>query len=100
MQKYLDTWASKAVTGHFSAFEDSLTPAWIDMDDAAAEGMATVVGANKEEVAVMDTLTGNLHLAMASFYRPTKKRYKIIIEEKAFPSDHVRFYPYPPFYFC
>ena len=89
MQKYLETWANKAVTGHFTAYDDSLTPAWIDMDDAAAKAMAKIVGAKQDEVAVMDTLTGNLHLLMASFYRPTKERYKIIIEEKAFPSDHV-----------
>jgi kynureninase len=53
--------------------------------------MAPIVGALKSEVAVMGTLTANLHLLMASFYRPTRERYKIIIEGKAFPSDHVRF---------
>lgn len=51
--------------------------------------MAPVVGALPSEVAVMDTLTTNLHLLMASFYRPTAEKYKIILEGKAFPSDHV-----------
>ena len=51
--------------------------------------MAPLVGAMKSEVAVMETLTANLHLLMASFYRPTLEKYKIIIEGKAFPSDHV-----------
>ena len=52
--------------------------------------MAPIVGAEKSEVAVMETLTANLHLLMTSFYRPTKEKYKIILEGKAFPSDHVR----------
>ena len=51
--------------------------------------MAPLVGALPEEVAVMQTLTANLHLMMASFYRPNKEKYKIVLEGKAFPSDHV-----------
>ena len=52
--------------------------------------MAPLVGAKASEVAVMGTLTANLHLMMASFYKPTRERHKIILEGKAFPSDHVR----------
>lgn len=48
------------------------------------------IGAQPSEVATMNTLTGNLHLLMAAFYTPTKDRYKIVFEDKAFPSDHVR----------
>lgn len=51
--------------------------------------MAPVVGALKSEVAVMETLTANIHFLMSSFYRPTKDKYKIIMEGKAFPSDRV-----------
>lgn len=59
--------------------------------------MANVVGARPTEVAVMGTLTNNIHNLLASFYRPDrsgKGRRKIIIEGKAFPSDHVC--PPPP----
>lgn len=60
------------------------------MDDRAAQMMAPIVGAREDEVAVMQTLTANLHLLMAAFYKPEKNgKYKIIMESKAFPSDHV-----------
>jgi kynureninase len=62
------------------------------VDDAAAEKMAPLVGALKSEVAVMETLTANLHLLMSSFYQPTKEKHKIIMEGKAFPSDRVGFF--------
>jgi kynureninase len=88
---YLRTWATKGVTGHFVPHDDQLLPPFVDVDEAGAKLMAPIVGALKSEVAVMGTLTANLHLLMASFYRPTPERNKIIIEGKAFPSDHVRF---------
>jgi kynureninase len=86
---YLDTWASKGVFGHFTDYEGGLPP-WLHMDDAIKDQTAKIVGALPSEVVVMETLTANLHLLMASFYRPTKDRWRIIIEGKAFPSDHVR----------
>jgi hypothetical protein len=88
VSRYLDTWASKGVFGHFTDYEGGLPP-WLHMDDAIKEQTAKIVGALPSEVVVMETLTANLHLLMASFYRPTKDRWKIIIEGKAFPSDHV-----------
>jgi kynureninase len=90
INKYLDTWASKGVFGHFTDYEEGLPP-WLHIDDALKEQTSKLVGALPSEVVVMETLTANLHLLMASFYRPTKDRYKIIIEGKAFPSDHVSF---------
>jgi kynureninase len=91
----LQTWATKAVLGHFTSHLDELSPKYTDTDDAASKLMAPIVGALPSEVAVMNTLTTNLHLLMASFYKPTKDKYKIILEGKAFPSDHVR--PAPVF---
>jgi kynureninase len=81
------------VRGHFFDVADSLLPAFVDADAAAARAMAPLVGAaGPHEVAAMQTLTANFHLLMASFYRPDPKgRRKIIIESKAFPSDHVGF---------
>ena len=85
---HLATWAKKGVLGHFAEHEDSNLAGFLHADDQAAKMMAPLVGALPDEVAIMETLTANLHLMMASFYRPTKERYKIILEGKAFPSDH------------
>ena len=97
MKQYLETWASKGVYGHFKQVEDSNLAPWLHVDDDVVDDMAKVVGALPSEVAVMQTLTANLHLMLASFYRPTQKRYKVILEGKAFPSDHVRLIVYPQF---
>jgi kynureninase len=78
------------VFGHFKPLKNSPLPVWLDVDDAAAVKIAPIVGAERSEVAVMQTLTANLHFLMSSFYKPSKERFKIIIESKAFPSDHVR----------
>jgi kynureninase len=89
ISSFLTAWSTKAVTGHFRNHSDSALPPFVDVDDYAAKLMAPIVGARQGEVAVMGTLTSNLHLLMASFYRPTKDKYKIILEGKSFPSDHV-----------
>ncbi|RKU48122.1 Kynureninase (L-kynurenine hydrolase) [Coniochaeta pulveracea] len=91
IEQYLDTWAKQGVQGHFKPLEDSDLPTWLDADARAAKLMAPVVGADETEVAVMQTLTANLHLLMSAFYRPDingTRRHKVILESKAFPSDH------------
>ena len=75
-------WANLAVEGHFQAKSP-----WWDYHERFSTKLAPIVGAKPSEVTVMNTLTVNLHLLMVSFYRPTKQRFKIIMEEKAFPSD-------------
>ncbi|QLG44313.1 kynureninase [Costertonia aggregata] len=89
-QKFIDgvmaDWKNLAVEGHFYAEKP-----WWDYHERLAAPLAKVVGAKTKEVSVMNTLTVNLHLLMVSFYRPTKTRYKILCEEKAFPSDQYMF---------
>lgn len=90
LHQYLSTWATQGVQGHFKALSDSPLPAWLHADDAAAKAMAPLVGAAPADIAVMETLTANLHFILSAFYRPdVNGRHKIIIESKAFPSDHV-----------
>ena len=82
VDEVMKDWAELAVEGHFYAEKP-----WWDYHERFAAKLAPVVGAKPSEVTVMNTLTVNLHLLMVSFYRPTQKRFKIICEEKAFPSD-------------
>lgn len=82
IQQELDDWAKYGVEGHFMAKNP-----WMPYHEFLTEPMARIVGAKPIEVVVMNTLTTNLHLLMTSFYRPTKTKYKIVIESDAFPSD-------------
>ncbi len=86
VDEVMKDWKELAVEGHFYAEKP-----WWDYHERLAAPLAKVVGAKTEEVSVMNTLTVNLHLLLVSFYRPTKKRYKILCEEKAFPSDQYMF---------
>ena len=86
VDEVMDDWANLAVEGHFYAEKP-----WWDYHERFAKPLSKIVGALPSEVTVMNTLTVNLHLLMVSFYRPTKSRYKIICEEKAFPSDQYMF---------
>ena len=78
----LNDWAKLGVEGHFEAKNP-----WMPYHEFLTESMAKIVGAKPIEVVVMNTLTTNLHLLMVSFYNPTPKRCKILIESDAFPSD-------------
>lgn len=78
----LEDWANLGVEGHTEAKNP-----WLPYHEFLAESTAKLVGAKPIEVVTMNSLTANLHFMMASFYKPTKERYKIVIESDAFPSD-------------
>jgi kynureninase len=78
----LEDWANLAVDAHL----DGSTP-WYSYHESVRDSASRLVGAQPHEVVCMNSLTVNLHLMMATFYRPTKTRAKILMEEPAFPSD-------------
>ena len=82
VQQEVDKWGDYAVDGHFHKHRP-----WLRYHRLATQGFAELTGARPAEVVAMNTLTVNLHLLMASFYRPDRKRHKIVVESKAFPSD-------------
>jgi kynureninase len=93
----LEDWAKWGVEGHF----DARNP-WFSYHELLTNKAAKIVGALDKEVVITHSLTTNLHLLMVSFYRPEGKRYKILCEGKAFPSDQyalesqVKFHGYDP----
>jgi kynureninase len=78
----MDDWKNMAIKG----FSHAKNP-WLFYQEYMRSSLAKIVGAKEDEVTVMNTLTVNLHLLMLSFYKPSKGRFKIIMEAGAFPSD-------------
>ncbi|MBL7918702.1 MAG: kynureninase [Bacteroidia bacterium] len=97
LQQELNDWAKFGVEGHFLAKNP-----WLSYHELLTDKMAKLVGALPEETVMMNQLTVNIHLLMVSFYRPTKTRFKILCEAKAFPSDQyalqsqLKFHGYTP----
>ncbi|KQN38851.1 kynureninase [Pedobacter sp. Leaf41] len=97
LNNQLDNWANYAVEGWFDGEEP-----WMFYHKELKRLMAPIVGASPAEVCPMNTLTVNLHLLMVSFYQPKGKRFKIIMEGGAFPSDQyaiesqVKFHGFDP----
>ncbi len=97
VEQELEDWETLAVEGHISARHP-----WLPYHEFLTDQMARVIGARSIETVVMNSLTVNLHLMMVSFYRPTGKRRKIVIEKGSFPSDqyavesHIRFHQSEP----
>lgn len=82
INEVLNDWSEMAVDGHFYAQNR-----WFDYHKLLVPSLARLVGAETHEVIPMETLTANLHLLMVSFYQPSGKRNKILMEAGAFPSD-------------
>src|SRR5213080_4148717 len=82
VEQELDDWAKLGVDAHLEA----KTP-WYSYHETLRKPTARLIGAKPVEVICMNSLTVNLHLMMATFYRPTKSRFKILMEDPAFPSD-------------
>jgi len=97
VEQELAEWERLGVEGHFHARHP-----WMSYHKLLTSQTAKLVGATPLEVVVMNSLTVNLHLMMVSFYRPTRDRYRILIEAGAFPSDQyavqsqLRFHGYDP----
>jgi len=93
----LEDWANYGVEGHFHAKNP-----WVSYHEIFPPLLAPIIGAKEHEIVVMNQLTVNLHILLTSFYRPSKSRFKIICEAKAFPSDQyafesqVKLYGYDP----
>ena len=82
VERELDAWARLGVDGWFEAERG-----WLEADGALREMTGSLVGARSAEVATLNTLTVNLHLLLAGFYRPTRGRRAILIDAPTFPSD-------------
>jgi len=101
VRKYIDywlnDWADLGVYGHLNGKNPFAL-----CDNPCIPTLKKLLGAEDNEVAVMNQLTSNIHFMMISFYRPTAQRFKILYEERAFPSDEyaiksqIRLHGYDP----
>ena len=82
VEEVLQQWSAEGVEAHFKGHSQ-----WMPYHELVRDDLAAVVGALPLEVVAMNSLTANLHLMMASFYRPAGSRRRILIEARAFPSD-------------
>ena len=82
IQQELEDWKNLGVEGHFHARNP-----WLPYHEFLSDSYSKILGAKSSEVVAMNTLSVNLHLMMVSFYQPTEKRFKVLMEADAFPSD-------------
>ncbi|MVM37682.1 kynureninase [Spirosoma sp. HMF3257] len=86
LDQELDTWQKLGVEGWFDKPEGAEQP-WLGYHNSCKQALSQILGAEPSEVCPMNALTVNLHLLLASFYRPTEKKYKILTIKGDFPSD-------------
>ncbi len=92
VSKVMQSWGDYGVKGHFEGLHPFAT-----YQDELVLNTTKIVGGLPGEVTIMNTLTVNIHLMLASFYRPQGRKNKILIEHRPFPSDlyalksHIRF---------
>lgn len=83
MQQQINTWSEHGAHGWFHGKNNWYTA----LDEKIRQSLSIILGACLDEVAMMNSLTINLHLLLTSFYQPTKTRYKILIDTPTFSSD-------------
>ncbi len=83
IQQELQRWATLGIDGYFEG-----ETAWVRYADRCKSELARLTGSGEDEVVLMNSLTTNLHLLMASFFQPRSNKRKILIEQQAFPTDH------------
>ena len=97
LEQELEDWALLGVEAHFKG-----RTSWYGYHEVFRDVGARLVGAVPGEVVMMNSLTVNLHLMLATFYRPTPDRYHILTDEPTFPSDlyalqsHIRHHGFDP----
>ena len=83
VREEMNNWRARGVEGHFYGVNP-----WVSYSKMSKKGLSQLLGTKESEVVCMNNLTTNLHLLLASFYKPQGSRKKILIERGAFPSDH------------
>lgn len=82
LERELDAWGRLGIQGYEQA-----TPSWLRYAHDLRPLLAPLLGAHPDEIAVLNSLTVNLHFLLARFYRPTRNRRQILIDKPVFPSD-------------
>ncbi|HEV3298492.1 MAG TPA: kynureninase [Planctomycetaceae bacterium] len=82
VREVLDVWQSIGVDGWFTG-----PRAWLGMMDKVSAQIAPLIGADTREVTTANSTTVNLHQLLATLFRPTGTKRKILVDETIFCSD-------------